>query len=149
MGGRDSTIGAFIDGVQEEPETFNVLLVDSDDAVILSAIDHLQLDSKTKIDPDSVHLMVRTIETWMVADAEGLEKVFGKGFNPRALPAASDLESVGKKEIAKSLSAATKQTTRGIYHKITDVTKVLAVIDPAKVRKRCKRCDHLFATLER
>jgi len=145
-GSREATVEAFVDGLTTDPDTFNVLLVDSDDAVTAAPVEHVQL--RDRADADAVHLMVRTMETWIVADPQGLARVYGKGFNASGLPRATDLETVEKARVADALKTATKDTARGPYHKTHHIRDVLGALDPAEVRARCKHCERFFVVLE-
>lgn len=152
-GSRAETIKDFLDGVSNEPEFFNVLLVDSDASVEGTPLEHLRsqsaLPESASADPDSLHLMVQTMETWLVADPDGLADVYGKAFKANALPSASDLERVDKNEVEKALRRATEDTRRGRYHKLNHIEDLLSALDSSKVRKSCKHCERLFAVLER
>ncbi len=149
-GSRNATFDAFMNGVKRAPDIFHVLLVDSEGPVNSDPITHLQHRDGwafSGVDSDAVHLMVQTMETWVVGDEDALASVYGKNFASKSLPKARDLETVDKAIVAAALDAATKPTSRGRYHKINHVQDVLAALDPAKVRERCKHCERLFAVI--
>lgn len=151
-GPRDTTMAAFLDGEKTEPDTFNVLLVDSDDAVTRTPIDHLKDQGKkglSAVAGDRVHLMVRIMESWIVADTKALAGFYGQGFNPNALPKAANLETVDKETVLQALAKATSTTkTKGAYHKIRHAGELLGIIGADAVRQRCKHCDRLFLALQ-
>jgi len=83
-----------------------------------------------------------------VADPDALATYYGKNFRKNVLPATNDLESVSKVELANALAGATKETTKGAYHKIRHASALLGLVDAAIVRKQCVHCERLFAFLE-
>lgn len=93
-GGRRQAYDAFCDAVLNEPDVFNILLVDSEDpvAVTVSPWEHLkdrQGDqwSKPAGTKDEVcRMMVACMESWFIADPEGLRRHYGANFDMRKLP---------------------------------------------------------------
>ena len=130
-----------------------VLLVDAEAPVAApTPVEHLRARpgdgwDLRGVDEAQVHLMVQTMETWIAADPEALAAYYGQGFRAKALPAADDLETVAKNELANALDRATKGKGKGRYHKIRHAADLLARIDPMKARARCRHCERLFATL--
>jgi hypothetical protein len=61
---------------------------------------------------------------------------------------AADLEALDKSRVADALAKATRNTTKGEYHKIRHASDLLARIDAEKVRSRCKHCERLFIILQ-
>ena len=96
---------------------------------------------------EQIHLMVQTMETWIVADSEALIKYYGQGFRANVLPVREDLEKEDKTTVADALGRATEQTQKGRYHKIRHAGDLLASINPKKVQARCRHCKKLFAAL--
>ena len=101
------------------------------------------------VDDRAVHLMVQTMEAWIVADADALSSYYGQRFNERALPRAADLERVGKQDLENSLQRATAGTQKGRYRKIAHASDLLKRIDPDTVKARCRHCRRLFDELGR
>ena len=129
-----------------------VLLVDSEVSVTKAPAEHLQSRDRwnlADVHKDHVHLMVRTMEAWILADPDALRGHYGSGFNPRALPRTANLEEVAKDILEGALKRATRGTAKGEYHKIRHASELLARIDPGKVRKRCRHCAMLFDALRR
>ncbi len=133
-----------------------VLLVDAEGPVNRSASEHLRnrdgwdfsLASDYGVQPDDVvHLMVETMETWIVADPHTLGVYYGQGFRTNALPKAQNLETVTRIDVAHSLKEATRQTRKGSYHKIKHASDLLRRIDVEKVKRRCRHCRLLFERL--
>lgn len=131
-----------------------VLLVDAEAPVkAQTPVEHLRTRDGdewdlTGVSAKHVHLMVQTMETWIVADSAALSAFYGPGFRANALPSRQNLEEEDKTAVANALYVATKETkTKGRYHKIRHASQLLELIDPGKVRKRCRHCELLFSTL--
>ena len=126
------------------------LLVDSEAAVDTEPAAHLAARDDWNlqgVDDDAIHLMVQTMETWLVADPIALSRYYGQGFQENALPRRQNLEEVSKGDIENALERATEKTQKGEYHKIKHARKLLQNIDPETVRRRCPHCERLFKTL--
>lgn len=145
-GGRNAARDAFTHALETEPETYCVLLVDSEDQVDSTPIQHLRTRDGWTLpgtDGDQIHLMVRAMESWIVADPDALAAYYGQRFRPNALPAALDLESVPKVDVAHALEQATRDTQKGRYQKIRHGADLLARINPVRVEARCGHCRRL------
>lgn len=160
-GSRNEAYDAFIDSLNRHGKKINALLVDSETSISPASTDSV-LDAKTriqhlrqktatdgrgqgdgwplpKVQPERVHLMVQCMEAWIVADPEALEIIYKQKFHRQKLPARPILEEEPKADIFAKLEAATKDTQMGKYSKIDHASRVLAMIDPNKVAKRCPR----------
>jgi Domain of unknown function (DUF4276) len=175
-GGRSQAYKAFKAGLKTEPSVHHVLLIDAEETVADRDDPWEHLKSRigdewtkpAKSSNDQCHLMIVTMETWFLADAEAITELFRKtkGFDATAFPAmpadpappkdgqagppkkpSNFLESKTKAAVNAILKKAFKDTVVGEYRKIDDGARMLAVIDPAKVRKQCPSCDRLFETL--
>lgn len=130
-----------------------VLLVDAEVPVKASTtVEHLQTQEDgldfTGVPVEHVHLMVTTMETWIIADRTALKKYYGQGFHEKSLPLHENLEEVSKKAVADALDRATTKTkTKGRYHKIRHASQLFELIDPGEVRRRCRHCELFFSTL--
>ena len=84
-GGRRAACVAFENARNIHPETFNVLLVDAEGPVSADPVRHLNDRDGWSLDAgaDRVHLMVQTMEAWIVADADALERFYGQGLAER------------------------------------------------------------------
>ena len=114
-----------------------VLLVDAERPVQAQPRAHLYARDRwdlADVDDRAVHLMVQTMEAWIVADADALSSYYGQRFNERALPRAADLERVGKQDLENSLQRATAGTQKGRYRKIAHASDLLKRIDPDTVK---------------
>ena len=149
-GGRDEAFRRFRNAVGNGDNAIVVLLVDAEGPV--SEAPHLHLQSRDGwnmdfADEDTIHLMVQTMETWIVADPEALSAYYGHGFVKGALPNMANLELVSKEDIERTLNRATARTTKGRYHKIGHASILLKRIDVEKIKARCHHCKRLFDRL--
>ena len=149
-GGRTEAFRAFRNEQTSAKYSVVVLLVDAEGPVTGEPSRHLNDRdnwSITEQERSRVHLMVQTMETWIVSDANALTKYYGSNFIASALPTSNNLEEVAKVDIARDLRRATTGTTKGEYHKIRHASDLLRKIDPEVVRKRCAFCERLFERL--
>jgi hypothetical protein len=154
-GGRKQAYDAFVDALRNEPNAFNVLLVDSEApiAITVSAWEHLKnrpgdgWAPPAGADNSRCQMMVACMEAWFLADPAGLKKHYGGNFSVRALPPANQAETRTKRDINNALKKATRNTTAKEYQKIRDGAKLLEKVDPDEVCKHCKWCERLFKQL--
>lgn len=129
-----------------------MLLVDSEGPVEGEPRAHLYARdgwNLNDVDDRSVHLMVQTMEAWIVADVDVLRGYYGQRFNQGALPRTVDLERVSKPTLEHSLQRATERTQKGRYKKIAHASDLLKRIDAEQVKARCRHCGRLFDELGR
>ena len=132
--------------------TVTALLVDAEGPVTASPCLHLQRQDGWDlrgVPDDIVHLMIETMESWIAAGQVALAAWYGPKFNAPALPRAVDLESVAKTDVIAALQQATRNTRKGVYHKIRHASDLLQRIDRIKVEQRCPASRRLFDTLHR
>lgn len=150
---------AFEDG---EEDIYPVLLVDSEDPVECDNLlaeprrcwDHLkdraadQWERPTGAEDEQCQLMVQAIEAWLFADPDALAEFYGnRGFRKNSLPRRKNVEQIPKAEHLPSLEAATKDTSKGRYHKVKHLSPLLFRLNMKKVRERAPFCDRIFTTL--
>ena len=150
-GPRNEAYRAFRRACDQGDHAFVVLLVDAEGPVTadsptqhLNARDGWNFDG---IEDRMVHLMVQTMEAWVVADGAELSRYYGQNFRRNALPNRQDLEQESKVDVDRALIEATRRTRKGRYHKIRHASDLLARIDSAIVRLRCPHCNRMFDTL--
>ena len=151
-GSRGDAFKAFRRAVRGGKGGVIVLLVDSEDPVKAATFrEHLERRDRWTFEfasgdsDDWLHLMVRTMETWIVADRTALKDYYGNGLDESELPGLDDLEAAPA--VDKALERATRHTGKGEYRKIAHASDLLRRIDPETVRKRCPACRRLFETL--
>ncbi len=91
--------------------------------------------------------MIQLMQAWLVADLEALKKFYGPGFKPRLLGKRKVVEGFDKIEVEKALKEATKNTSKGPYHKTRHASELLKLANVDRVRKAAPACERLFATL--
>jgi hypothetical protein len=151
-GSRLSAFDNFQTALRSHAEAFNVLLVDSEGPINSEPRKHLRDRDGwdlSKVGDAQCHLMVQTMEAWIIADIAALKNFYRQGFHPGAIPKTADVEQIDKSALESSLKAATRKTQKGEYHKIRHASELLKRIDPVKVRNAAPHCRRLFLTLER
>lgn len=149
-GPRNEAFRRFQDAVESGEDAVVVLLVDAEEPVAGTPRNHLQNRDGWRLGfatDDNVHLMVQTMESWIVADPDALRKYYGQGFNARALPTTQNLEEVAKRDIDRALRQATERTQKREYHKIRHASDLLQRIDAEVVMAKCRHCRRLFDEL--
>ncbi len=152
-GNTQSTYDDFIFSVENSPQSFNLLLVDSDDALSENESARAFLQKKYKkwklktVKDEQCHLMVQIMESWFIADVDALKQFYGQGFNAGKFPKNRNVEAVEKEQIKKSLKAAIAKTNKKEYHKIEHGSKLLEIINPNKVREAALHCEKLFTEI--
>jgi hypothetical protein len=149
-GGRKNTFDKFCDYLALGNES--ILLVDSEDLVA----DIYQQGTSYNWDPwghlanrkgdmwikpksatsNDCHLMVPCMESLYLADVNSLVLFFGQGFKANALPQNPNIESIGKVELFKALSNATRgchNKAKRLYSKGAHSPVLISMIDSRKV----------------
>ena len=152
-GGRVKAFHNFCDALVRDTDEIVVLLVDAERPVREGVWAHLGAVPDGWQKPhtateEQAHLMVQSMEAWFIADKEALAKYYGRGFRVKSLPSRQDIEAIPKAYLVPALKRASKDTTKGEYHKTTHGYTLLAFIAPAKVRQRSPHAERFFRTLE-
>lgn len=150
-GSRDEAYKHFCRCLQSEPESFAMLLVDSEAPAPegRSCADHLRSrDGWSNIEGDHGHLMVQCMEAWFIADKPALLAYYDGGFREASLPNNPRIEQVSKADVMAGLEAATRNTkTKGAYHKTKHGFDLLGRIDPHRVRAASPRAAAFISAL--
>lgn len=150
-GSRNAAFDNFQTALETHPSAFNVLLVDSEAPVNAEPRQYLQQRDGWDLshcNSNHCHLMVQTMEAWLVTDLDALSRFYGQGFRANSLPNNPNVEQVGKEQLAAALKVATVRTSKGEYHKTRHAPKILEQLDAVKVRRAAPHCDRLFVTLD-
>ncbi len=139
-------IQGFRDGMRANPESWNVLLLDSE-GPITAPLPDLCAQRKLAGHDDNVFWMVQIMESWFLADPSALKKYYKDGFQASALKGDPQVEQIPKDDILSRLKAATKKTKKEEYHKTAHAPDLLASIDPELVQAAAPNCQRLFDTL--
>ena len=98
---------------------------------------------------DQCHLMVVCMESWFLADKSALSSFFDAGFAESRLPKRAKIEEIPKNEVYDALGKATAACKRkGTYAKGAHSFKILAMLDPDKVRKASPWAERFFTKLD-
>jgi hypothetical protein len=149
-GSRNNAFRNFKNALKTHPDAFNVLLVDSEAPVNKSPLEHLKFRDNWDslgVDDTHCHLMVQVMEAWFVVDIDALKRFYGQGFKENAIPGNLNVENINKLDLEVALNKATKDTSKGKYHKIQHGAKLLEQVEATKVRKAAFHCDRLFTTI--
>ena len=153
-GGRNSAFDNFCTALRTHPDDVSLLLVDSEDPFPSTVCkwDFLEKrDGWTKpdqADETQVHLMVQSMEAWLLADRTELQKYYGNQFNIKALPSEQNLiESLSKKTMYEALEKATQSTTKKSYSKGCHSFQLIGLVDPQKVIITCPSAKQLIEHL--
>ena len=150
-GGRDAAHRGFMTALETHSDAFNILLVDAEGPITSTPLRHLrQRDPSWHLPDDcedNCHLMVQMMEAWFIADRKALRNFYGSGFQESALPGNRSVEEIGKDAIESALKAATRNSSKGEYHKIRHGSKLLEEIDSGAVREFAPYCERLFGVV--
>lgn len=129
-----------------------ILLVDSEERVVsgTGSWSHLKKRDRwskpTGATDEHAHLMVQCVESWFLADKDGLERYFGRGFNRNALPSDEDIENVSKEAVLEGIKKATRRCSRP-YRKGRHSFALLGELDPKMVAAASPHVRRLLAKL--
>ena len=124
--------------MRKHPAAWNILLRDSEGP----------LDpSRPPSGADSVFWMVEMMESWFHADKGALAQYYKKGFRKDALKPNPSVEEISKKDPIDGLNSATRETSKGKYHKTKHAPTLLELIEPGLVRKAAPNCERLFTAV--
>lgn len=151
-GSRFQTFSDFRKAVRQYPDDFVILLVDSEGPVETpSAWAHLQArdgwQRPAVAIEDQAHLMVQCMEAWFLADRKALIEFYGQGFLADSLPGQPNIEQIPVRSLLSALKHASKQTSKGSYHKTRHAFALLMGIDPQILRVASQHASRLFDVL--
>jgi hypothetical protein len=151
-GSRNNAFRDFKNALADHPNAVIILLVDSEAPVKQPPWEHLKSrdnwDAPAGVDETHCYLMVQTMEAWFMADIDTLKKFYGQGFKENAIPRKSNVETIEKDLLERSLEAASRDTkSKGEYQKIHHASKLLEMLDVDKVRNASSECNRIFTTL--
>lgn len=128
----------FAIAMRKHPAAWNILLRDSEGPLE---------PGRSVPQADSIFWMVEMMESWFHADKDALAGYYQSGFRKAALSPNPNVEEIPKRDLIDGLKAATKDTTKGKYHKTKHAPALLRAIRPELVRKAAPNCEKLFQTV--
>jgi len=135
--------------INSNSASWNILLIDSEGPTY-SAAETCKKNNWDEVHTTSIFWMVQMMEAWFHADKDAVESYYGeRDFNRKALKPNPEVEQIPKKDLLEGLKSATKNTSKGPYHKTAHAPRLLERINPLLVRKASPNCDRLFASLEK
>jgi hypothetical protein len=150
-GSRDEAYHDFCRSLRNDPDTFPILLVDSEDPVPAGKTARVHLQDRdhwtTPMPDEQVHLMVQCMEAWFLADISAVVLYYQREFSEDALSGNPNIEAIPKKDVLNRLHNATKATSKGEYDKGRHGFDILGRIDPGRVRQKSSYADALFNLL--
>lgn len=152
-GSRNDAFGDFTTAFKKKKEdNLVLLLVDSEELISSNnKWEHVKnKDSWNKpltADEENIFFMVICMESWFLADKDGLKKFFGTGFNAGRLPQTTSPESIDKTTLYDGLKKATKNTSKGEYGKGQHSFKILTYLDACKVENHGEHSKEFFEYL--
>jgi hypothetical protein len=136
----------YLIALQTHRRAWNVLLLDSDEAVGSSLVKLLRKKGLEGCDPKRVFWMVQVMESWFLADIDALKRFYHDGFRESALKGNPRVEEIPKVDVLSRLKKATSGTKSGKYQK-SHAFRLIEMIDPALVRKAAPSCERMFRVL--
>jgi hypothetical protein len=115
-GSRSEAFKDFCLTLKQNSGDYNILLVDSEEAVAASPWAHLAAregDHWKKPEgatDDQAQLMVQVMESWFLADRDALASFYGQGFTPGSLPGQPNVELISKRDVLSALYNASRNT---------------------------------------
>lgn len=153
VGARELTIKIFLAEQEYNPQSFSVLLVDSEGEIGENETPKMFLQKVSdkfdfkNIKDEQCHLMVQLMESWFLADKEKLAEFYGKNFNAKALPQNKNVEQIPKNDVITGLKNATRNTSKKEYGKGSHSGEILQKIDSRKIGESAPHCEKLFDTI--
>jgi hypothetical protein len=87
------------------------------------------------------------MEAWFLADRDALTEFYGPEFLEGSLPAQPNIEQIPKASLIPRLKLASKQTSKGPYHKTRHGFALLARVNPQRLREASPHASRLFEVL--
>ena len=149
-GSNFETYSNFKKSLEDYPNAFNILLVDSDSHVRSAPWDYVLERfgwGKGNCVDEQCHLMVQLMESWIISDITALKGFYGPKFIESDIPDVDDVETLDGTHIKDSLKKATRRTEKKGYRK-RHASEILMKMNPSTVRGKASHCDRLFKVLE-
>lgn len=138
-------IGEYRIAQRKHPESVNILLLDSEQALDGTGLRQQQV---AEFPADRIFWMVELMESWFLADREAVERYYNDArFQESSLPPNPQVEKIPKKDVLDGLKEATRSTQKGRYNKTRHAPGILKTINRDKVTGSVPQCRRLFDLL--
>jgi hypothetical protein len=137
-------VGGYDIAVRRHPNAVNILILDSEQPLDGTGDREKQL---TAYSAGRIFWMIELMEAWFLADREALRSYYGNQFRDAALPGNPDVEAISKNDVREGLRTATRNTSKGAYHKTKHAPKILERLAAESVRRNSRQCNRLFSVL--
>jgi hypothetical protein len=153
-GGRGNTFDEFRAALRMHPDALCILLVDSEGPVKQRAnpwshVRDRRGDQWKRPDTttdEQLHLMVETMETWIVADSDALVQQYGPKVDLDALPS-TNLETISKQDVLQKIARALRNT--GKQYTKSAGWVLIGRVNPSRVEAACSHACRFFDHLRR
>jgi len=132
---------------RSHPHAWNILLKDSEESMPESPVTLCQKLGILEAHVDDVFWMVELMESWFLADPQALADYYGQNFSANAIGATRDVEQISKADVERRLKSATRNTSKGKYHKVRHAPHLLERLDANRVQSRAAHCRQLFVAV--
>ena len=129
----------------------SLLLVDSEGPITKGRKpwQHLGWSKPCGATEEHCHMMVQVMESWFLADKETLADYYGPDFKTNVLPQNRNVEMVPKEDVLDKLKQATLRTQKRAYSKGSHSFKILAKINPDKVKQASQHAKRFLEQLDK
>ena len=147
-GSTEETIKDFNKAASIHKDASIIMLIDSDQAYDSGLLMNIRSQIGANVQDEQIHFMVQVMESWFLADRDTLKQYYGREFQESRLPQNSDVERIPKSDVIAGLENATRDTSKGKYHKTKHAPQLLSNLDADKVCSAAPSCKRLFDSLQ-
>ena len=147
-GSTEETIKDFKKAASSHTNASIIMLIDSDRAYDSGLLMNIKSQIGANVQDEQIHFMVQVMESWFLADRDALKKYYGREFQESRLPQNSDVERIPKSDVLTGLENATRNTSKGKYHKTRHAPQLLSNLNVDKVCSAAPSCKRLFDSLQ-
>ena len=147
-GSKEETIKDFKRASISHKDASIIMLIDSDRAYDSGLLMNVRSQVGVNVQDEQIHFMVQVMESWFLADRDALKQYYGQNFQESRLPQNSDLERISKSDVIAGLEDATRDTSKGKYHKTKHAPQLLSKLNADNVCSAAPSCKRLFDSLQ-
>lgn len=147
-GSTEETIKDFKKATSSHKDASIIMLIDSDRSYDSGLLMNIRSQVGANVQDEQIHFMVQVMESWFLADRDTLKQYYGQKFQESRLPQNSDVERISKSDVISGLEDATRDTSKGKYHKTKHAPQLLSNLNADKVCSAAPSCKRLFDALQ-